>query len=210
MDRDYDCKRVLAPSLLPSDLTGLFEEMAVTLAEAVGLSGIMDVEAIYHEGRLEVLEIDARFPSQTPIAVYHSTGINMVEGLARIFTPRDERKPDPVPDPAHPAPDPAPALAVRGAVLEHIRVHDGQLSVCGEHVMAEGGPLHLEAGFFGADEALTNHAAGRNDWVATLMVEGSNPEDARERRDRVIREIRNRFGLKIYSDEYPQERFSRV
>jgi len=199
MDQDYDCKRVLAPSSLPSDLTVLFERMAVTLAETVGLSGIMDVEVILHEGRLEVLEIDARFPSQTPITVYHSTGINMVERLAMIFTSQDTNRPDPV------APRPT-----RGAVLEHIRVHNGQLTVCGERIMAEDGPLHLEADFFGADEALTDHAAGKHDWVATLMVEGSDREDARERRDQVIREIRNRFGLKIYSDEYPRERFGQV
>ena len=198
-DQDYDCKRVLAPSSLPSDLTVVFGKMAVTLAEAVGLSGIMDVEVILHEGRLEVLEIDARFPSQTPITVYHSTGINMVEGLARLFTDQDKRKPDP-----------APARAMRGAVLEHIRVCDGQLTVCGEHIMTEDGPLHLEANFFGAEEALTSHAAGKHDWVATLMVKGSDREDAWERRDRVIGEIRNRFGLKIYSDEYPREWLSQV
>ncbi len=199
MDRDYDCKRVLAPSPLSSDLTGLFETMAVTLAEAVGLKGIMDVEAIFHEGQLKVVEIDARFPSQTPIAVYHSTGINMVERLAMIFYAQDKSTPDSV-----------PARPLRGSVLEHIRVRDGQLTVCGEHIMAEDGPLHLEANFFGADEALTSHAPGKVDWVATLMVRGSDLEDALERRDRVIREIRNRFGLKIYSDECPQERFGQV
>ena len=196
MARDYDCKRVLAPSPLPSDLTGVFEEMAVTLAEAVGLRGIMDVEAILHEGQLKVVEIDARFPSQTPIAVYHSTGINMVEDLAIVFSARHESKPDSVP--------PRP---MRGSVLEHIRVRDGHLAVCGEQIMTEAGPLHLEAGFFGADEALTSHAPGSDDWVATLMVQGSDLEDARERRDRVIGEIQDRFGLKDYSDEYPEERF---
>jgi pyrrolysine biosynthesis protein PylC len=199
MDRDFDCKRVLAPSPLSSGLTALFEEMAVTLAEAVGLSGIMDVEAVSHEGQLKVLEIDARFPSQTPIAVHHSTGINMVERLAMIFSPRHES-----------SADLAPTRPVRGSVLEHIRVRDGHLAVCGEHIMAEAGPLHLEAKFFGADEALTSYVPGIDDWVATLMVEGSDLEDASERRDRVITEIRNRFRLKTYSDECPQERFGRA
>ena len=62
----------------------------------------------------------------------------------------------------------------------------------------------------GAEEALTSHAPGKHDWVATLMVKGSDLKDARERRDRAIREIRNRFGLQNYSDECPQERFRRV
>jgi len=187
---------VLAPSQLPSDLTGPFEEMAVTLAEAVGLSGVMDVEAILHEGQLKVLEIDARFPSQTPIAVHHSTGINMVERLAEVFSAQGKRKPDSI----HSQP-------IRGSVLEHIRVRDGRLSVCGEHILVEDGPLHLEADFFGADEALTSQAPGKNDWVATLMVKGSDLENAWEQRDRVIGKIRNRFGLKTYSDEHSEVRF---
>ncbi len=199
MDPDYSCKRVLAPSTLPSDLIGLFEEMAVTLGEAVGLSGIMDVEAIHHGDQLKVLEIDARFPSQTPTAVYHSTGINMVERLARIFSDEDKSELDQV-----------PTRPIRGSVLEHIRVRDGHLAVCGEQIMTEAGPLHLEANFFGADEALTNHAPGKDDWVATLMVTGSDLDGARDRRERVIREIRSRFSLKSYDDEYPDGQFGEV
>ena len=199
MDRDYDCKRVLAPSGLPSHLTGRFEETAVALAEAVGLSGIMDAEAILHDGRLKVLEIDARFPSQTPIAVYRSTGINMVERLARVFASLDNA-----------GPQPAPPRAPAGTVLEHIRVCHGTLSVCGEHVLAEAGPLHLEKDFLGADEALTNHVPGKEEWVATLIVDGSDLKDARERRDRVIGEIRTRFSVSVYEDEYPPDPIGQV
>jgi pyrrolysine biosynthesis protein PylC len=183
MDRDYSCKRVLAPSRLNPDLTSGFEEIAVKLAEAVGLSGIMDVEAIVHEGQLKVLEIDARFPSQTPIAIYHSTGINLVERLVELFLP-----------PAEGAEYQAPYRPVRGSVLEHICVRDGVLSVCGEHIMAEHGPLHLETDFFGADEALTSLSPGTHEWVATLMVTGSNLEESWKRRDEVIGAIRDRFG----------------
>jgi pyrrolysine biosynthesis protein PylC len=183
MDRDYDCKRVLAPTTLSSDFTGVFERMAVTLAEAVQLSGIMDVEAILHDGR----------------AVYHSTGINMVERLATIFVAQDESKSEL-----------ERTRPVRGSVLEHVRIHDGQLTVCGEHIMAEGGPLHLEAGFFGADEALTSFSPGTRDWVATLMVKGPDLEGALQRRDQVIGEIRKRCGLISYSDEYPRDRIGRA
>jgi pyrrolysine biosynthesis protein PylC len=65
--------------------------------------------------------------------------------------------------------------------------------VCGEHIMAEHGPLHLETDFFGADEALTSLSPGKNEWVATLMVTGSNLEEAWKRRDGVIGAIRDRF-----------------
>ena len=72
--------------------------------------------------------------------------------------------------------------------------------------MTAAGPLHLEADFFGAEEALTSYAPEISDWVATLMVKGSDLNHARERRDRVIGTIRSRFGLAIYEDESPPER----
>jgi pyrrolysine biosynthesis protein PylC len=123
----------------------------------------------------------------------------MVERLARIFTRPDDNGADSV-----------PSRPEQGSILEHVRVRDGELAVCGEHVMAEAGPLHIETDFFGADEALTSHAPGRHDWVATLMVKGSDLQDARERRDQVIGEIRARFGLHGYRDDYPEEPARRV
>jgi pyrrolysine biosynthesis protein PylC len=194
MDSAHDCKRVLAPASLPPHLAGSFERAAVKLAEAVGLTGIMDLEAVLHEGRLKALEIDARFPSQTPSAVYHSTGFNMVEALAGIFLPEEGGMPRPI----HGGP-------ARGSVLEHIRVEGGELAVCGERVMAEAGPLRLEVDFFGAQEALTNYGPERADWVATLMVQGSTLEEAWARREEVVREIQSRCGLTGYRDTSPRE-----
>jgi pyrrolysine biosynthesis protein PylC len=193
MDRDYDCKRVLAPATLSSALRTQLERTAVILAEAVRLSGIMDVEVILRDDLLEVLEIDARFPSQTPIAVYNSTGINMVELLVAVFTSRDETGENLV------------ALrSARGSILEHVRVREGELSVCGEHIMVEDGPLHLERDFFGADSALTSHVPGKHDWVATLMFTGADLQDALENRNHVIGEIRKKFDLNVYSDDCPR------
>jgi pyrrolysine biosynthesis protein PylC len=199
MDSDYDCKRVLAPASLSSDLSILFEGFATTLAEAVNLTGIMDVEAVLHDGRLLVLEIDARFPSQTPIAVYHSTGINMVERLAAIFTGLTEGDTESTPN-----------RQPQGSVLEHIRVHDGQLSVCGEHIMTEDGPLRLGKDFCGADETLTSYAPGKHDWVATLIITGADLTDARQRRESVIADIRSRFDISSYRDDYPPALFGQA
>jgi pyrrolysine biosynthesis protein PylC len=155
-----------------------------------------------------MLEIDARFPSQTPMAVYHSTGINLVEELARITL----SDPDSALAPGGSAPAPdgsvtAPISSVRGTILEHVRVRQDHLSVEGEGMMAEAGPLHLAEGFFGAEEALTNHEEGKDDWVATLVVTGEDLPAARERRDRVLEEMGARCGVRSFSDEGPDERF---
>ena len=87
MDRIHDCKRVSAPTRLSPELVRRLEDMALALAEAIDLKGIMDLEVILHQGELKLLEIDARFPSQTPMAVYWAAGINMVQLLAEQFVP---------------------------------------------------------------------------------------------------------------------------
>ena len=70
--------------------------------------------------------------------------------------------------------------------------------------MTEAGPLHLEEGFFGAHEALTDYTPGSRSWVATLMIRGSGPGDAWACRNQVIQEIRTRCGSEEYEDEYPR------
>jgi 3-methylornithine--L-lysine ligase len=155
MDEIWDCRKVVAPAELPDDLEARFRAMTVAIAEALQLKGIMDVEVILADGKFYVLEIDARFPSQTPIAVYHSTGINMVKMLADLFLRgRFER---------------VASAPVRRATLEHVWVSRGQTRYPGEHVMSQYGPLHVEHDFCGAERAVTSFDGQGGDWVATLI-----------------------------------------
>ncbi|ADI73830.1 protein of unknown function DUF201 [Methanohalobium evestigatum Z-7303] len=80
IDEKYDCHMVTP---LEHDIE--FRKIAYKLASNLGLKGIMDVEAIKNPDDLRVIEIDARFPSQTPIVVYHSTGINLLNLLMQAF-----------------------------------------------------------------------------------------------------------------------------
>lgn len=123
----------------------------------------------------------------------------MVERLVSVFSLRN--RVDPVQ---------GQGLTVRGSILEHIRFRQGHLAVEGERMMAEGGPLRLEEDFFGADEALTNYAPGRDEWVATLMVSGDDLLSAQRRRDRVLREVRDRLGVISFSDDYPDGQTGQV
>lgn len=192
MDGVYDCKRVITPTELPPEYVSEFKKVSIPIAEALKLSGLMDVEVILHKGVLKVLEVDTRLPSQTPSAVYWSTGLNMVQLLGELFvngpgscqvTPTDER----------------------GVVYEHIKVSPDLLEIAGEHIMREVGPLHVYQDFFGADEAITNYAPNRNKWVATLIFTGTSLKDTWTRRKCALREIRSRFGLGAYLDPSPDE-----
>lgn len=190
MDAQFDCKRVVAPSELPSHLVSGFEQMAVSLSEALQLTGVMDVEVILHNDRLKLLEIDARLPSQTPTAVYWSTGINLVALLGELFTTGKLK-----------------ALSLpsgpRGVVYEHIRFAENAIEIAGEHIVSEMGPLHLQPGFFGADEALTNFQGGVSDWVATLIQTGATVEDAFSQKSKTLKNIRRLAQLTDIVDSEP-------
>ena len=182
IDGQYDCKRVTAPSNLAGGLIAEFEALSLRLANALNLTGIMDVEVILHENDLKVIEIDARLPSQTPTAVYWSTGSNMVQLLGDLFLNRKTRI---QPDSKHES----------GVIYEHVRAASNHLEIAGEHIMSGAQALHIFPDFFGADEAITNYATGRDDWVATLMVVEENLEAAWDKRNRIIADIRKKFML---------------
>jgi len=181
LDQDLDCKRVLAPSRLDGWLTGRFREQALRIAEAVGLHGVMDVEAILHGDELITIEIDARLPSQTPTAVYWSSQCNILERFTSILLGE--------------AREPLDMSRSRHVVYEHIHVRKGSLAFRGEGCIARAASLRLVVGFYGADEAITNAQASPDDWVATLIFAGSSFAEVQSKRSRCFGQIRDAFGL---------------
>ncbi len=187
MDGTLDCKRVLAPARLPNNLSREFEELAIRLAREVKLVGVMDVEVILDKGALKVLEIDARLPSQTPIAVFHSCGTNMVELLGDSFAKGR-------------CPAPVKSGASRSVILEHVIMTGDTIRTEGEHIMAVADPLKVVYDFFGADEAITNYSPGRTEWVATLICCGENEKSAWEKRSRTLERMKSEMGIGMVPD----------
>lgn len=182
VDCGYDSKRILAPIALPFPVKEEFQALTTKVAKSLSLTGIMDVEVIYNAGTLEVLEFDARLPSQTPTTVYHSTGINMVSFLYDIFVRNF-------------LPELPEVVCEKGVVYEHVKISSGRLEVVGEHIIGEAGPLRHYHNFFGADEALTNFTPGKPSWVATLIIVAESLNKAWQKRCRVIKEIAEFFRL---------------
>jgi pyrrolysine biosynthesis protein PylC len=176
MDRGHDCRKVVCPAGLGRAGEEEFRALALRLAGGLGLTGLMDVEAILTPGGFRVLEIDARLPSQTPVAISWATGENLMVRLAGLFG-----GPPPV----------GAAPAVRAVIYEQVAPGAGGLESVGEHRLSLAGPLSWEENFCGADLALTDWARDRADWVAALIVTGRDPAEAKERR----REALVRLGL---------------
>ncbi|MCG6881636.1 MAG: 3-methylornithine--L-lysine ligase PylC [Deltaproteobacteria bacterium] len=192
MDQHHDCKRVLAPTDLPDSLVSEFKRTACTLAHALALNGLMDVEAILHENELKVLEIDARLPSQTPTAVYWSTGLNMIQLLGDLFLNGIYNTP-------------TESINKNGVIYEHICVRPHILEVAGERVMSGATSLGIHTDFFGADEAISNYKPDREQWVATLIFRDSDRKSVQKKRDHTITDIMRHLNIETYLDTVPLE-----
>jgi 3-methylornithine--L-lysine ligase len=189
-DRYYDCKRVLAPvgGADVDELLGRFDETGMKLAQGLGLNGVMDIEVMVHADQLKVLEIDARLPSQTPTAVFHASGINIVALLAE--TVLGGRIP------------PVDRTVRQGCCYQHVCVSGGAVEVLGEHMMGAARPLRLRPGLYGADEVITDlpeHVADDPDaeWVATLITTAPRAEQARDKAKAALQRLADEHGLAV-------------
>ncbi len=135
----------------------------------------MDVEVVLNDNKLKLLEIDARLPSQTPIAVYWSTGINMVEMLGNLFLNGNTITPE--------------QKYERFTVVEHLQFSDDNIEICGEHIMAQDGHLTLHQDFFGADEAITSFSPEKKRWVATLIFTSDIYDEVTAKRKNCYKQI---------------------
>jgi 3-methylornithine--L-lysine ligase len=167
-----------------------FADIAVQIARSINLNGIMDVEVILNNNQLYVLEIDARLPSQTPTAVYHSSGINLLELTGLSFA-------------GGALPEQIEIKEERFAIFEHLLVTGDRVEVTGEHIVSTAGPLRHCEGFFGADEALTNYSQGKENWMATLIITGETRCEAYQKRSGVIEQICRESGAISCDDPVP-------
>lgn len=185
-DSSFDCKRVLAPVEASPALVAALADAARVLAEGVGLVGLMDVEVMVDGDVPLVIEIDARLPSQTPTAVFHSIGVNLVAESVGVFAGSDTAPPD-LDGGGRP----------RGVCYQHVRAREGRLAVLGEHVMAEAGPLRLAFDELGADEILTDRRPGLREWSATLICRGADASEARARAEAATADLARDAGLEL-------------
>lgn len=189
LDKGYDCKMVSCnPRIVDPVKDGAFGRIGAEIAKAIGLDALMDVEAIVHDGVIKVLEIDARFPSQTPAAIYHATGVNLLERLVASKL-RGELKPV--------------SCMRRYSIYEHISVDGGAIITHGEKRFSKVRNPRIIEGFFGCDEAITDYEPGRDGWTATLMTSADSLEGIVRRRQEYITRIMNECNLHDFIDESP-------
>lgn len=192
-DPGYDCKRVLAGPNTGNDIAEAFYDIGERIAAALVLSGIMDIEVIDTHNELKVLEIDARLPSQTPSAVYHSTGVNMVKLLADYWIsgtlPSIKLSPRPK----------------RAVIYEHLRLKNGVLEVAGEHILTNAQGLRLYEDIFSANIFISNFEQFPENWVATAIFVRDTEPQVWEARNQAIEQLQETFTAREFLDPEPFE-----
>ncbi len=182
---DYDCCQVLAGEMIPEKISRNLNILAKKCADRLNLQGIMDLEVIASERGLKIMEIDARFPSQTPITVYEAGGSNMVEVLARKFLQSSSQEIGDVLDNKA-----SESHSGRSVIYEQIKIEGGQVNTAGEHIISRSRNLRLENNFFEADKAITNYTPGSSDWQAILIFTGDDIDTVREKRKKTFNSIK--------------------
>lgn len=189
LDTNYDCKMVRCnPDILSPEDDGLFGRIGRDVAEAMGLSALMDVEAILTPKGLRVLEIDARIPSQTPAAIQAATGVNLLEEL--FFTSLGKE-----------------TGRVRGngsSVYRHVVMKDGVLRACGEKEFGHVRNPRFVKGLFGSDDAITDYEPGRKEWRATFITSGRSEEEVDRRCASGIERILDECSVERFIDGSPE------
>ncbi len=189
LDTNYDCKMVRCnPDILSPEDDVLFGEIGRNVAEKMGLSALMDVEAILTPKGLRVLEIDARIPSQTPAAIEAAMGVNLLEELT--FTALGKRT--------------GRVRENGSSVYRHVVMKDGILRACGEKEFGHVRNPRLVKGFFGSDDAITDYEPGKEEWRATLITSGPTESEVDCRCDATVRSILDECSLETFIDEIPE------
>lgn len=189
LDSKYDCKMVRCfPGILSPEDDELFGSIGRKVAEAIGLSALMDVEAILTPKGLRVLEIDARIPSQTPAAIYIATGINLLEELVTttLGSPSGRPRRD------------------GSGIYWHIHLKDGVLRTTGEKEFGKVVRPRMGSGLFGSDRSISDYEPGKSEWHGTFMVSGRTPEEAEARHQAVVDRIMRECDVREYVDGSPE------
>lgn len=175
IDETYDCHMVTP---LPPDPS--FRQISYALAANISLKGIMDVEAISGPKGLKVIEIDARFPSQTPTAVYYSSGINLIELLLRAFAD-DVEEIKAFPENNY-------------CIYEHLMLGENEILVpVGEQVLSMGS----DYGKFYEEPGIEIFLCKGGNPVFTLIFWGKDKEEAEEKKCKGLSVLKECFGAVI-------------
>lgn len=188
VDAEYDCHRIVAPADIPAKLKEQIKDISLRIGQALQMKGIFDIELVLHGSVPYVLEIDARMPSQTPIAVYYACGVNLVVETARSFL---------APLMLQAEVDESPGIdlddsACSYVILQHVCVKGNTLQdihLIGEGQLKGAPPFIKQDGFCGTDSALVSTDTQLGYTYATLIAKDVSHDLVADKMNRIIKQL---------------------
>lgn len=175
LENDFDSNMVGCPVELDQKLKDKLNENAISLAEKLQLTGIMELEAVHGEDELRIMEINAVFPTQTPITVFYSTGINILVDLLKIFVDDNtQEKLSKIINKSYDKP--------KHVVLKDFQFLNHTPTFRGESNLEKAGPLKMMVDFFDADYGITDYIDDDHEWQSIFINIAENEDKLIEKR----------------------------
>ncbi len=180
VDRAYDCNLAAVYRTITPEKKRTLVEYARRVAEGIGLCGIMDLEVIDSEDGMKILEIDARLPSQTPLAVYYATGMNYLTELYDLFCYGDFQT--------------MQTDEGRCASYAQYQINHGAFVSLGERILTEGGVLRDREPRIRSARVITDYTPYAVEWRGIFISHSDTAEQLRKReaavRCGIVKQIR--------------------
>ncbi|MDD4200347.1 MAG: ATP-grasp domain-containing protein, partial [Eubacteriales bacterium] len=178
VDDIYDCNLAAVHRNIDRNKIAIINDQIRVTAEALKLKGIMDIEVIDRNGSgdIRILEVDARLPSQTSVAVFHASGMNYIEELYDLFCKGDFKKPQ-------------EDLGRCSSYTQYL-FDNGKMSSQGEHIMVEGKGLEYSDDLCSEAKAVTDFAENRSVWRGIFINWADTKEQLHEKETLMVEELR--------------------
>ena len=186
-DTSYECNVVYSPwGNNDTTIEKQFVESSFLMASELRLFGTMSVKAVVCNGTMKVIDIDARYPEQTPITVLHSNGINILEDLVDMTINGRLMRPQ--------------VTSSRVACCEYVAVKENTLLSSKEGHLSEISKPKVIHGLFGSDEMITDYEPGKRSWIGLIICTGATHQEVRRKRKDVLKAILELENISNYSD----------
>lgn len=180
VDASFDCNLAAVYRTIAPEKKRALADYARRIAEGIGLCGILDLEVIDSKDGMKILEIDARLPSQTPLAVYYATGMNYIAELYDVFCRGGFRK--------------RQTDAGRCASYTQYQIKHCAFVSLGERILTEGGVLRARRPRIRSARMITDYTRHTAVWRGIFITHADTAEQLRKReaavRCGIVKQIR--------------------
>lgn len=169
--KNYGCCRIVCSPKIPKKIIKKQKRVIKNINKSFNnISHLFDVQTIFYGSQIYVIEINARSPSQTPISVYWSTGINLLKQLIK--------------------PSNYSYIKEKPVILEHFKSTKNGTKIINESKLLQGSDYKIKDKIKGCKEAILGKTK-ENKVIGTVIFKENNLIDIHNKRKKFYNIISN-------------------